>query len=184
VRTLLRRLGRDRRGASAVEFALIGPVFCLVFAGAVDIGGALFTKMKLDAAVAAGVNYAQVNAASVGAANGATLASNIATVVATSQGAGWADDTVVVNHGPQTSVSGGAASSSGAASDADQCYCPTGTTSSLDWGAAQTCGAACPSGGYAGKFVTIAASRSYTPIFSTYGLVQNPMSVSAAVQVQ
>ena len=39
--------------------------------------------------------------------------------------------------------------------------------------------------GYAGKFVTITATRQYTPIFSGYGIVQNDtITTSAAVQVQ
>ncbi len=186
LRRFSRRLSGDRRGASAVEFALLGPVFCLLFAAVVDLGGALFTKIKLDAAVAAGVNYALLNAASANSTSGATLAGNIGSIVATSQGTAWADNTVVVNHGPQSTVSGGTASGSGTAANADQCYCPTGTSTSLSWGTAQTCGAACSGGNtaYAGKFITISATRTYTPILSTFGLVQNPLTASATVQVQ
>jgi Flp pilus assembly protein TadG len=180
-------LARDRRGAAAVEFALVTPIFCLLLAGIVDLGGALYTKFKLDAAVTAGANFAQLNASNVTAANGQTLANNIATIVEASEGASWADGGVVVNDGPTTTVSGGTATSSGTAANADLCYCPTGTPGSFTWGSSATCGNACPgtNTGYAGKFVTITASHSYTPIFSSYGIVQNgTITASAAVQVQ
>jgi Flp pilus assembly protein TadG len=183
----LRAFVGDRRGVAAVEFALVTPIFCLLLAGIVDLGGALYTKFKLDAAVTAGTNFAQVNAGNVSSANGQTLANNIATIVETSQGASWADDGVVVNDGPAATVSGGTSSTSGTASNADLCYCPTGTPGSFTWGSAVTCGSACPglNTGYAGKFVTITASHGYTPIFSSYGIVQNDtISASAAVQVQ
>jgi Flp pilus assembly protein TadG len=183
----LRAFARDRRGVAAVEFALVTPIFCLLLAGIVDLGGALYTKFKLDAAVTAGANFAQVNAGNVSSANGQTLASNIATIVETSQGSSWADDGVVVNAGPATTVSSGSASSTGTASNADLCYCPTGTPGSFTWGSSVTCGNACPgvNTGYAGKFVTITASHAYTPLFSSYGIVQNnTIAVSAAVQVQ
>jgi Flp pilus assembly protein TadG len=183
----LRGLPGDRRGVAAVEFALITPVFCLLLAGVVDLGGALYTKFKLDSAVTAGANFAQINAANVSSSNGQTLASNIATIVETSQGSGWADDGVVVNNGPTTNVSSGAASTGGTATNADVCYCPTGTPGTFTWGSSTTCGSACPGAntGYAGKFVTITATRQYAPIFSTYGIVQNDtITASAAVQVQ
>jgi hypothetical protein len=156
-------------------------------AGIVDLGGALFTKFKLDSAVTAGANFAQINAANVSSANGQTLANNVAAIVETSQGAGWADNVVVVNDGPTTNVASGTAASGGTASNADACYCPTGTTSAFNWGSSTTCGAACPgsAAGYAGKFVTITATRHYTPIFSSYGIVQNnTIAASATVQVQ
>ncbi|MGH6972065.1 MAG: hypothetical protein ACREEQ_10690, partial [Caulobacteraceae bacterium] len=151
----------------------------------VDLGGALYTKFKLDSAVTAGANFAQVNASNVSSTGGQALASNIATIVETSEGAGWADDGVVVNDGPTANVTGGTPASGGTASNADLCYCPTGAPGAFTWGSAVTCGSACPTTGYAGKFVTITASRQYSPIFSSYGIVQNSqISASAAVQVQ
>jgi Flp pilus assembly protein TadG len=183
----MRALAADSRGVAAVEFALVTPIFCLLLAGIIDLGGALYTKFKLDSAVTAGANFAQVNAANVGSANGQTLANNIATIVETSEGSTWADDGVVVNNGPAASVSSGTATTSGTATQADVCYCPSGTPSSFTWGSSVTCGTACPgtNTGYAGKFVTITASHTYTPIFSSYGIVQNDtISASAAVQVQ
>jgi Flp pilus assembly protein TadG len=177
----------DRRGVAAVEMALVTPVFCLLLAGTIDIGGVLYTKFKLDAAVNAGANYAQVNAANVSSANGPTLAANIATIVETSQGSAWANNTVVVNNGPSVTVTGGSSSSSGTASNADVCYCPSGTPGSVTWGTSVTCGTTCAGTdtGYAGKFVTITATHQYSPIFSTYGIVQNDtISASVAVQVQ
>jgi Flp pilus assembly protein TadG len=175
----------DRRGIAAVEFALLTPVFCLLLAGVIDLGGALYTKFKLDAAVTAGANYAQINASSVNSSNGQTLANNIATIVETSQGSGWADDGVTVNNGPTTAVTSGTATPSGTAANADACYCPSGTVGSFTWGSSATCGSSCAGGGYAGKFVTITATKTYTPIFSSYGIVQNDtITATAAVQVQ
>jgi Flp pilus assembly protein TadG len=182
-----RAFAADRRGIAAVEFALVTPIFCLLLAGIVDLGGALFTKFRLDSAITAGANFAQVNAGNVNSTNGQTLANNIATIVETSQGSSWADDGVVVNNGPTATVASGTATPSGTATNADVCYCPTGTPGGFTWGSAVTCGSACPgtNTGYAGKFVTITASHSYSPIFSSYGIVQNnTISASAAVQVQ
>jgi Flp pilus assembly protein TadG len=186
-RARLARLAGDRRGIAAVEFALVAPVFCLLFAAAVDFGGVLFTRFKLNAAVAAGANYAQVNSANVSAAGGAALATNIANIVQTNDGGAWADDNVVVNNGPATTVVAGAPTTSGVAANADACYCPTGTSGALVWGSARTCGQACPGtdAGLAGKFVVITASKPYTPLFADYGIVRDGLiTASATVQVQ
>ena len=176
----------DDRGVAAVEFAFVTPIFCLLLVGAIDLGGALFVRFKLDTAVTAGANFAQVNATNVSSTNGQALANNIATIVETSQGSSWANDVIVVNDGPSTTVSGGTSTTSGTAANADSCYCPSGTADSFTWGSAATCGSSCgANAGYAGKFVTITATRTYTPIFSSYGIVaNNTITTSSVVQVQ
>jgi len=183
---MLNRLFVDHRGMAAVEFAMVTPFFCALMVGAVDLGGELFTKFRLDAAVEAGANYAEVNALNVNSSNGQTVANNTATVVETSQGSAWANATVVVNNGPTATVTGGTSTPSGTVANADSCYCPTGTAGSLTWGSAVACGSACPGNntGYAGRFVTITASKTYSPIFSSYGLVTNgTISTTALVEV-
>ncbi len=179
-----RRIGSNKDGVAAVEFAVLAPVFGLVFAGMADLGGVLYTQFRLNAAVSAGANYALINAASVSSTSGATLSSTIAAVVENNAGSNWANDTVVVNNGPSTTITSGASSAGGTASSADSCYCPT-LSSTIAWGAAVTCGSACAGGGLAGKFVTITASRTYQPLFSNYGIVQaGYITVSTSVETQ
>ena len=180
-----RRLAADRAGAAAIEFAVVVPLLTVLFAGVADLGNVLYQRFRLDSAVSAAANYAVVNAANVSASGGAGMASNLAAIVQTSQGTNWANAAVVVNDGPTATVTGGTTTTGGSASPADGCYCPTGTAASASWGGATTCGSACASGGTAGKFVTIVASRTYNPIFSSYGIVQNGViSASAIVQTQ
>ncbi len=179
------RLGGDRAGVAAVEFALILPVFGLLLAGVVDLGNVLYTRFRLDSAVSAAADYVEVHAASVSSTGGAALASNAATIVQSSQGANWANASVVINNGPTATINNGTSSSGGTATNADSCYCPTYTAGATSWGAAVTCGSACGAGSSAGKFVTITASRTYTPVFSTYGIVQaGAISTSATVRTQ
>ena len=190
---MLRRIGRYGRllaarrdsGVAAVEFALLMPVFVLVLAGVVDLGGLVSTRFSLDTAVAAASNYVLVNNSQVGSAAGATLASNVATIVTTGDTATTANGTVVVNNGPTVTVSGGTPASSGTAANADLCYCPTGTPTNLTWGSSVTCGNACPSGGLAGKFVLITANYSYSPVFGNYNFIGGGVVYSSSlVQTQ
>ena len=180
----VRHVFGHKGGVAAVEFAILAPVFGLVFAGMADLGGVLYTQFRLNAAVSAGANYALINAASVSSTSGATLSSTIAAVVENNAGSNWANDTVVVNNGPSTTITSGASSSSGTASNADSCYCPT-LSSTIAWGSAATCGSSCAGGGLAGKFVTISATRTYQPLFSSYGIVQNgTITVNNTVETQ
>jgi Flp pilus assembly protein TadG len=177
---------RDRSGVAAVEFALISPTIILVLVGLIDLGGMLYTRFQLDASLSAGANYAMVNATSVNSTSGAGLASTLAGLVSSGQSNNWASSSVTVNNGPTAGSTGGTVSTGGTASDADSCYCPTGTASSVTWGAAETCGSTCSGGGYAGKFVQLSASHSYTPIFSGYGIVapNGTITTYSLVQVQ
>ena len=175
----------DQRGASAVEFALIAPVFCLLLVGAIDLGGMLWTKLNLDGAVTSAANYTVNNASSVGSTGGAGLATDLASLVASGHAANWANAVIVVNNGPTATLTAGTVTTSGTASNANNSYCPTKSGSTVTWGAAMTSGATCPGGGRAGRFVTILATRTYKPVFASYGFVGNGViAASAVVQAQ
>lgn len=174
---------RDRKGVSAVEFALIAPIFCLLMAGATDLGGMINTRFTLDGAVSAGANYSILNAAKVTSSNATTLAGSIAAIVATASTT--ASGTVVVNNGPTSTITNGAVSTAGSTGNADLCFCPTVANSAVTWGSSTSCGTTCASGGLAGKFVSIAVNRTYTPILVNYGMTQNgAINVRAMIQVQ
>jgi len=178
-------LWQSAAGIAAIEFAIITPVFLIIFVGAVDLGMMLFEDYKLDQSVAAGAEYAAVNPSNVNSTAGAGLASSIAATVASANGSGWANDVVVVNNGPTVTVTNGTAVSSGTNSNADDCYCPTGSPPNWSWGSAMTCGASCSGGGSAGKFVTITATATYTPLLVAYGFIHGKtLRQSATVQAQ
>ncbi|HVB90297.1 MAG TPA: TadE/TadG family type IV pilus assembly protein [Beijerinckiaceae bacterium] len=189
-RALATRFLHDTRGVSFIEFAFIAPVLALVLAGAVDLGGLLYTRYGLDAAVSAGANYAVVKAADVDSSSGAALANTLAAIVSSSGSADWANSTIVVNGGPTVTTSGAGTGSpstvaSGSPGPADSCYCPTPGSSGMNWGSAVACGQTCPNGVFAGKFVYVSANRTYSPFFSSFGFITNwTPSVQAMVQVQ
>jgi Flp pilus assembly protein TadG len=164
---------RANDGLAAVEFAFIVPIFLILLMGVTDLGQMLYAYYRLDQAVAAGSQYAALNGGNVNSTGGAALASSIATIVANANGTAWAGDSIVVNNGPSVTVTNGAATSGGTASNADSCYCPTGSGSNLSWGTAMNCGASCPSSGEAGKFVTVAATYNYVPLMRFYNFITN-----------
>lgn len=182
IRTLRHGI-RSIDGVSAVEFALLAPIFGLLIAATVDLGGMLSTRFVLDSVVSAGANYALVNAAKVTPTNAAGVASAIGAIAASSSNA--ASGTVVVNNGPTATVANGAVTSSGSASNAGLCYCPTISSSTINWGSSASCGSTCASGGLAGKFVLVKMQQTYTPLLINYGMTQSgAITVQTVVQVQ
>ncbi len=160
---------RQDAGVASIEFAIYATVFLMITAATVDIGLLLFTQSQIDAAVSAGAQYAANNAALV-ASNPSGLNTDISNIVDNTNGTGWATSTVDVNN----------------SNDQTGCYCPTGSPGSWSWGSAVACGSACSSGsGVAGQFVTITASRSISPLFTSFGFVQSgTISRSALVETQ
>lgn len=180
-------LARQNAGIAALEFALVAPVFFVLFAGMTDLGHGLYMRVRLEAAVAAGTNYALVNASKVNSTSaGTTLATAIASLVTTSNGGTVPNATIVLNDGQTVTVSGGTQTVSGTAANADSCYCPTGSPPNWIWGSAVSpCGAACTGGGTAGKFVTITARYSYAPLLTIDGFGSGgTITVDAMVQTQ
>jgi len=180
---------RTRRCVAALEFALLSPVFVLVFAAVVDLGNALYTWSKLEQALALGANYALINTASVTASDqtNQTLANSIATMVATSNPGHGADATVVVNNGTTATVTGtasgaGSPSDSGTASNAQSYYCLTGSPANWAWGTGYANNTtACTDGSQPGQFVTIAVSYTFTPFFLAYHFITNNTMTDGAV---
>ena len=157
------------------------PVFCLLLVGTIDFGGAVYAKFRLNSAVSAGSNYAIVNAASVSAASGPALATSISNIMGLSSTSASTSATIVINNGPTATRSGSSTTTGGTAGNADSCFCPTLSGTTVTWGAAKTCGSACTGGGVAGKFVSIVAQQTYTPSFSNYNIVHNNTITSRAV---
>lgn len=60
----------DRKGAAAVEFAFVAPVFLLFVFFILDVGLGLFTQVVLDNAVASAARQIQIGSASASSAAG------------------------------------------------------------------------------------------------------------------
>jgi hypothetical protein len=161
---------------------MLAPILITLFIGVIDGARAMLTEMQLSAAVSAGVQYVVNSTNNITSTGGSTaLATSIANIVGNTNGTGWASGTVVVNNGFSSTFSGDAPATSGSASTS--CYCPTGSPRSWTWGNAVSCATSC-SPGIAGMFVTIAASRAFTPMFSSFGFLPSTLHQYAVVQVK
>jgi Flp pilus assembly protein TadG len=58
---MLRVMRHCRRGAAAVEFALVSPLLAILLAGIVEIGMSAYQAMQVQAAVEAGILYATIH---------------------------------------------------------------------------------------------------------------------------
>jgi Flp pilus assembly protein TadG len=176
---------KDTSGASAVEFALITPIFLLILVGTLDFGGVLFTEFGLNGAISAAADFALINAGNVNATGGPALATQLVGIASSAHASNWASATAVVNNGPTATGNSTTATAGGTAANAAYYYCPTISGSTIVWGAAVAKGYACANGSLSGQFVTITATRTYTPLFGSYGIVKNnALSASTVVQVQ
>ena len=172
----------DEEGTSAVEFALIAPVFVLLLLGTIDIGGAIYDRFALSGAVSAATQYAILNASSVNSTNGQALALSLANVVGAANSAVPITAVVTVNDGPTATVTAGVATVGGTPNLADSCYCPTPASGGgIIWGAGLSCGSTCSGGGIAGKYVTITASMPFTSIFGSRSLIPSQTFATTSV---
>lgn len=182
---LAARLACDRRGVSAVEFAMLAPVFGLVLAGTLDLGSSAFVQFGLNASVSAGAQYAIANATTVSSSTATSLADTISRLAAGAQGTTNVTGVAAINNGVTSTTLAASTSRTGSAATSDSCYCPTGSAPSIVWGSPATCGAACAGGGSAGKFVLVSASRPFRSVFGSYGFSPSgTLTTHALVQVQ
>ena len=54
---LIKRFSQDRRGVSAIEFALVVPVLLISLLGVVDIGNIVYQRGDMESALRAGIQY-------------------------------------------------------------------------------------------------------------------------------
>jgi Flp pilus assembly protein TadG len=76
-------LTRDRRGGTAVEFALTAPVLILLLAGLIDGSRLIVATMQVKAAAQAGADYARANGFDATSITSAVLAGTSLAVNAT-----------------------------------------------------------------------------------------------------
>lgn len=184
------RLGRDERGVSAVEFAMVSPLFLLTLAFTVDFGSLMFARFALNDSVTAGANYAIVNADRVNSADAWELAKDIGQIIAGVSGNVAVEGEVVINNAMRVIISDydpaqGWRGEPASSARVNPCYCPTGLADALEWGNSRECGAPCAGGGTAGRFVQLSVSRPYSPMMMSYGMLENGrVAVSTVVRVQ
>lgn len=178
-------LRKDRGGSAALEFAIVAPIFIAVLGVSLDLGMAVFARFQLESAVSGAASYAMINGSMVDATNGSTLAGNIAQFIAGQATLGAATALVTINNGSTATYNANIINIGGLASQASACYCPTGSAGAITWGSQQSCGASCPTGELAGKYVAITMNQTYNPIFASYGLSNNgQISANALVRIQ
>ncbi|QAB00912.1 pilus assembly protein TadE (plasmid) [Agrobacterium tumefaciens] len=176
------RILQDTKGNAGIEFALVASIFVLVLLASTDLGMLIFSRFRLEEAVSASASYAIAHADQVDGANGDELAKNLALMFASNY-QGDATALIQINNGSQASYNGTKIKIGGVASHANACYCPKGSASSVEWGSQQTCGASCPDGGRAGRYVSVSAREAYTPLFSALDIVKAD-SITASTIVQ
>jgi Flp pilus assembly protein TadG len=147
---------RGTRAVAAVEFALVSPFLFMVLAAAVDFGLFNYGLTRLNLAVAAGAEYAQIlgtTATKTGVQNYVVSVTNLSNVTSTAT--------------------------------APACYCMTGSTNARAL-TATTCAAVCPDGvATSTYFMTIGASYTYTPIMPLWDyMATSTATVTTAVQLQ
>lgn len=164
------RFGRDQRGASAIEFALVTPLMLLLLAAMVDFGFLVHTRSTVETATSSAMSYALARGQDLDAGNAPAYVATVADIASRQLGADVSID-VVLNRSLTASLTDAGLTQSGSGDAARQCYCPASSAGKTDWGSPARCNAPCPGGGFAGRFLLIRASRPYQPLFLEFGLV-------------
>ena len=160
---------RSIAGAAATELALMAPIFAVLLIAIVDFAFAFYSKQQLATAVSTSMQFAYDNGQNLTSTQVPTFLANVATGARTATTLNLGAPTVKFNNATD-------------GSNAGSCYCIDGTTGT--W-TATTCGASCSSNGpTAGKFVSIKATYSYTPIIRSDFLASGTISDSVLVRVQ
>ncbi len=105
-----RDLLKDRRGASAVEFALLLPPLVALFIGVVDYGALTYQQMEVSAAAHAGADYAYHNGFNASAIGTAVTSATSLTVSASPAPA---QETACVTNGAIVATNGSSCPSGG-----------------------------------------------------------------------
>jgi Flp pilus assembly protein TadG len=107
---LTRGLGRDARGVTAVEFAIVAPGLLLLMICTIDLGMGLYRKMQVESSAQAGAQYAIAHGFSASIANvvvNATTFPGIAASPAPNQFCGCASSTGVTSASCSSTCAGG-----------------------------------------------------------------------------
>lgn len=186
-RIVLRKLslaGLDDRGAAAVEFSIMAPLFLLIMMGILDLGGGIYSKMRMDTAVNSSAMYALTRGDAVIPTSSAALADQLIEMLAVELGSEGIEAEVTVNNGSRSALTYSKKSATGASANANKCYCPTRNGDTIRWNEAGSCGSPCSSGGNSGKFIAINVSRQIRSLLPLQAIIGDSLNSQAIVQVQ
>jgi Flp pilus assembly protein TadG len=174
------RLIRSRRASMSVEFALVAPVLFIISLGASNFSMLFLAKLKLANGVTAGSQYAisyySQNAYTLtNASSGSGTISNFQNAV---------QFVVAASSNFSTPLQANTATYNGGNDSSATCYCPSGSAPSWTLGSPVTCGSTCSGSVTAGKYLTIVATYSFTPVTPNPWISQQILTDSALVRLQ
>ncbi|MGE5268118.1 MAG: TadE/TadG family type IV pilus assembly protein [Thiohalocapsa sp.] len=175
--SLLSRLGHDRGGASAIEFALVAAFLILpLVLGVYDFGTALYYWLQVGNAARAGAQYVNVNGYSSGyTTSGKTCTSGTTTFACAIQTATGLGSNVTV------SVGGAYCGCQSGSTYYAKTFSPPCNSCSANY--TSNC---CPAGQTPLTMAQVNATYSYKPIFSYFGFGPSngiPLSAQATAVI-
>lgn len=163
LRELAAQIRRDRRGASAIEFALLAPVIFAMLGGVLDVGRFLWYQTDLHQAARSGMQHVIVNPSLGSAVEVNRVEAVVAASTGLSSGTGWSVST-----------------DCGCGALLSTTMLTTATSAITGWGTCQS--VACPS---ARRYVRIQASYGYTALLgSVVPYIPSRASTSVTMRVQ
>lgn len=175
------RAWRSRSGVSAVEFALVAPIFALILAGIIDLGNILHARFQFNSVLSSGANYALVAAEDIDGGNVEDVTRRLAAVLISTAHDETLSIDANVNNAMTMRYRDGKAQLEHGDGEAASCYCPDRRGVGLDWGSPMQCGSVCEQGGIAGKFTTVTMSRHLSPLFGGFGMIKEGQVASTTV---
>lgn len=165
---------REEDGVSAIEFAILTPLFILVLIAIIEIGSAIFVRIDINSRIASLSNYFTISYSPE------TTESELTYILNAHYGAGIRSIGLNINYSISAMLDGDGFQSSSTETPLSNCYCPSGAGSSVIWGAHTDCGTVCPNGSRAGRYVLISIEGRQIFLFGRF-LPANSLAVSNVV---
>jgi Flp pilus assembly protein TadG len=160
-------LARHRKGAAAVEFAVVFPLMLVIFAATVDLGFAYYQKSRVSSAISAAAYYAVRNGNSLSSTNADAMRATLQGIVQSTLGlSSNITVTVLINNSTN-------------ATDASNYFCVAGYPPTYtSTGNSQT---SCSGNLTSGKFVTIHVTEQLTPLILPPGFAAGVYGLDRSV---
>lgn len=149
-------------GVSAIEFAILTPIFILVLIAIVEFGSAILIRIEINSRISSISNYFTISGQR-------TYPEDLISELLNAHGgAAIQNISLNINNSIFSELGNGGFQYNSTSTPPSNCYCPSGAQDNITWGSPVSCGNTCPSGSRAGRYVLVSMEGRQPLLFGRF----------------
>jgi Flp pilus assembly pilin Flp len=173
---------KNEDGVSAIEFAILAPIFVLILIAIIEFGSAILIRLELNSRISSIANFLTISGLNI--SNETAFENALIGLLDRNTAPFIREINLDVNNSVLVQSVAGAVNISGTGESISSCYCPSINDSGFTWGSGTPCNSQCSSGALSGRYIRVSMDGRQFSLFGRFLPQDTTSTVTSLVKVR